>query len=164
MNGVEMSCPAFDNAVLVPSNNDNVSKTCYAYIYINASGKIQFAISGFNEPAPDDSIPLYLLTIPAANNETGDPNLASVSLADVRRMEAGYPAQFNSVAYVSVALPFSVIDNEYEVSIELLDFRGGGNQRSLVYPAEKASNGFKIYSDGTLDMVKVRWVAFKNTL
>ena len=164
MNGQEMSCPAFDNAALVPSNNGAAALTCYAYIYLDANGKLKFACTALGENVPENGMALYRLTVPAVNTETGDPNLANVSLTDVRRLEAGYPMQFNTLAYASVALPFNMLDSEYEVVTELLELRGGSNQRSTVYPGDKAANGFKIYTEGTLDMVKVRWTAIKTNL
>jgi hypothetical protein len=164
MNGQEMSCPALDNAALVPSNNGATSQTCYAYLYLDVNSKIKFACTALGENAPDDGMALYRLTVPAVNTETSDPNLANVSLTDVRRMEAGYPMQFNSLAYASVALPFNVLDAEYHVAIEILELKGGSNQRSTVYSGNKAANGFRIYTEGALDMVKVRWTVIKTNL
>jgi hypothetical protein len=163
MNGIEMSSPAFTNAALVPSNNSGSSIVCYAYIYLD-NGAIKFAVTAPSEPVPDNGLSLYRITIPAVNTESNDPNLDSVTLTDVRRMEAGYPLLFNSVAYASVSLPFTMIDSEYEVIIEILELKGGSNQRGMIYPGDKAANGFKIYSDSTLDMVKVRWTAIKTNL
>jgi hypothetical protein len=164
MNGQEMSCPAFDNAALVPSNNGATALTCYAYIYLDVNGKLKFSCTAPGENVPDNGMALYRLTVPAVNTETSDPNLANVTLTDVRRLEAGYPVQFNSPAYASVALPFNMLDSEYEVVTEILELKGGSNQRSTVYPADKAANGFRIYTDGTLDTVKVRWTAIKTSL
>jgi hypothetical protein len=164
MNGQEMSCPAFDNAALVPSNNGAITLTCYTYIYLDANGKIKFACTALGENAPDNGMALYRLTVPPVNTETSDPNLANVTLTDVRRLEAGYPMQFNSLAYVSIAFPFNMLDAEYHVTTEILELKGGSNQRSTVYPGDKAANGFKIYTEGTLDMVKVRWTAVKTSL
>jgi hypothetical protein len=82
----------------------------------------------------------------------------------VRRIEAGYPVQLNSIAYTSVALAYNMLDGEYEAVTEILEMKGGTNQRAMVYPGDKAANGFKIYVDGTLDAVKVRWTAIKTNL
>jgi hypothetical protein len=85
-------------------------------------------------------------------------------MTDVRRVEAGYPVRFNSIAYASVALPFNMLDSEYAVAIEILDFKGGWNQRPAVYPGDKAANGFKLFAEGSLDAVSVRWTALKLSL
>jgi hypothetical protein len=163
-NGVEMFCPAFINTVLVPINNSGEAQTCYAYIYLDANGAIRFYITPFGEVVPDNGLQLYRIGVPAVNTETSDPNLTSVTLTDVRRMEAGYPVQLNSIAYTSVALAYTMINNEYEVVTEILEMKGGSGQRAMVYPGDKAANGFRIYVDGTLDAVKVRWTAIKTDL
>jgi hypothetical protein len=113
---------------------------------------------------PEGGLALYRFTVPAGNNETNDPYLGSVTMTDVRRVEAGYPVQFNSVPYVSVALPFTMMDSDYEVVLDILSFKGGGGQRPCVYPGDKAANGFKIYVEGSLDAVNVRWTAIKLSL
>jgi hypothetical protein len=76
-------------------------------------------------------------------------------------MEAGFPLQFNSIAYASVALPFSMQDSEYAVLTDILEYEGGWCQRDTVYPGEKAANGFKLFVDGSWDAVHVRWTAMK---
>jgi hypothetical protein len=164
MNGLEMPCAAQDNAALVPSNNSGASATCYAYLYIDTQGKIKFACTALGADPPSDGLSLYRITVPAANTESNAPNLENVTITDVRRVEAGYPVQFNSIAYASVALPFTMLDSEYEVTTELLSFNGASSQRGLVFPGDKAANGFKIYTEGTLDMIYVRWTAVKTGL
>jgi hypothetical protein len=57
-----------------------------------------------------------------------------------------------------------MLDSNYEVAIEILSFKGGGNQRPYVYPGDKAANGFKLYIDGSLDAVNIRWTAIKINL
>jgi hypothetical protein len=164
MSGVEMPCPAFTNTALVPANYGDVVQTCYAYIYLDATGAVRFACTPLGGDVPEGGLPLYLFTVPAGNNETTDPYLASVTMTDVRRIEAGYPVQFNSIPYASVSLPFNLLDSDYEVVIEILSLKGGGVQRPYVYPGDKAANGFKLYSEGSLDAVNVRWTAIKLSL
>jgi hypothetical protein len=164
MNGLEIPCPAFQNAALVPANYGNVQQFCYAYIFINSGGAVQFACTPPGGSVPEDGLALYRFMVPAGNTEINDPYLASVVITDIRRMEAGYPIQFNSLAYASVALPFNMLDADYQVTTEILELAGGSNQRQTVYPGDKAANGFKIYTEGTLDMVKVRWTAIKTSL
>jgi hypothetical protein len=164
MNGAELFCPAFNNAVLIPSNNSGEPVIYYVYLDLDANGRIRFNCTAPGETIPDDSIGLYRVTVPAANTEGNDPNMANVSLTDIRRLEAGYPAQFNSLPYVSVALPFTMLDSGYAVTTEILAFRGSSNQRGTVYPGDKAANGFKLYCEGALDMVRVRWAAVKTNL
>ena len=164
MNGLEIACPSVTNGALVPANSDASAQICYAYIFINSAGAVQFATTAFGEPVPDGALSLYRITVPAGNTGANDPNLASVTLTDVRRVEAGYPIQVNSLAYASVALPYTMIDSDYAVVLDILNCKGGGNQRPAIYPGDKAANGFKIYVEGSLDAVNVRWTAIKLSL
>jgi hypothetical protein len=164
LNGVEQPCPAFTNTALVPANYGDVAQTCYAYIYLDASKAVKFACTPLGGAVPEGGLSLYRFTVPAGNTETNDPYLGSVTMTDVRRVEAGYPAQFNSIPYVSVALPYNMLDSNYEVVIEILSLKGGGNQRPYVYPGDKAASGFKLYAEGSLDAVNVRWTAVKLSL
>jgi hypothetical protein len=161
MNALEIACPAVTNGALVPANTGQAALVCYAYIFINSAGSVQFATTAFGDPVPDDAMALYRITVPAGNTGANDPNLASVTLTDVRRVEAGYPIQVNSLPYASVALPYAMLDSEYAVILDILSFKGNGNQRSAVYPGDKAANGFKLYIEGSLDAVNVRWTAIK---
>jgi hypothetical protein len=164
MNGIEIACPDVANGAMVPANTGQASQICYAYIFINSSGVVQFATTSFDEPVPDGAVSLYRITVPVGNTGATDPTLESVTLTDVRRVEAGYPIQVNSLPYASVALPYSMITSDYAVYLDILNFKGGGNQRAMVYPGDKASNGFKIYVQGSLDAVNVRWTAVKLSL
>jgi hypothetical protein len=164
MNGLEMVCPVFQNAALVPANYSDAQQLCYAYLFIDSTKNIQFACTPLGGSVPEEGLTLYRFTVPAGNNETNDPYLASVVMTDVRRIEAGYPVQFNSLAYSSVSLPCSMLDSDYEVVVEVLNYKGGWNQRQAVYPGDKAANGFKLFAEGSLDAVKVRWTALKLNL
>jgi hypothetical protein len=149
---------------LVPANYGDATRYCYAYIYFNAAGAVQFACTPLGGAVPEGGLPLYRFSVPAGNTETNDPYLGSVTMTDVRRVETGFPVQFNSIPYASVALPYNMLDSDYEVVIEILGFKGGGNQRPHVYPGDKAANGFKLYVEGSLDAVQIRWTAIKLSL
>jgi hypothetical protein len=164
LNGLEIACSAVPNGALVPANDSSATQVCYAYIFLNANGQAQFATTPFGQAVPDGGLALYRITVPAGNTGENDPYLGSVTLTDVRRVEAGYPIQVNSLPYASVALPYSMIDSDYAVYLDILSFKGGGNQGAMVYPGDKASNGFKIYAQGSLDAVTVRWTAVKLSL
>jgi hypothetical protein len=161
MNGMEMPCPVFNNAALVPANYADAVQYCYAYIYLDTNKAVKFACTPLGGTVPEGGLSLYRFAVPAGNNETNDPYLGSVTMTDVRRVEAGYPYQFNSIAYGSVALPYNLLDAEYSVSVDIISFTGSGYQRPTVYPGDKAANGFKVYAEGSLDNVKVRWTALK---
>ena len=150
-----------DNGALVPSNPDVVAKTCYAYLFIDGNGVVQFACTELGGVVPDDGLPLYLITVPAGNTEATDQYLANVTLSDVRRVETGYPTYVSSQQYASIALPYDVGGSDYIVLLEVTDAKGGWSQRQTVYPGSKASNGFKIYVEGSIDAVSVRWHVIK---
>jgi hypothetical protein len=164
MNGITIPCPAMTNCAMVASNSGTAAQVCYGYLFLDAAGTVRFSVTDFGAMVPDNGIPLCRITVPAGNDQVSDPNLASVTITDVRRVEAGYPMQVNSIAYASVALPYPVGDGEYAVLLDILDAKGGWNQRETVYAGDKASNGFKVYIAGSLDVVKVRWTAIKPNL
>jgi hypothetical protein len=162
--GLTIPCPAMENSAVVASNSGAASQVCYGYVFVDTTGAVRFSVTEFGQIVPDNGIPLCRITVPAGNTQVSDPNLASVTISDVRRIEAGYPAQTNSIAYMSVALPYAMIDTDYTVLLDLQKAKGGMNQRSTVYAGDKASNGFKIYAEGSIDSVSVRWAAIKLTL
>jgi hypothetical protein len=161
MDGLELSCKAAANVALVPANYGAETQYCYAYLYLDADGAVHFATTPLGSAVPDGGLPLYRFAIPAGNDGASDPYLAQVTMTDLRRVESGYPIQTNSAVFASVALSENMNDTDYSVLIEVLDFKGGWNQRFSVYPGEKAANGFKLFVDGSLDAVRVRWTALK---
>jgi hypothetical protein len=164
MDNMEMVCPTFQNSALVPDNYSDVTRYCYAYIFFNQSGATQFACTPLDGGVPENGMTLYRFSIPAGNSYQNDPYLNNVTMTDVRRVEGGYPMQFNSIAYASVALPFNIQDAEYIVLLEPLDFKGGYNQAPNIHAANKAANGFTIRMEGTLDAARVRWTVIKTNL
>jgi hypothetical protein len=120
-----------------------------------------FAITEAGAVVPDGGIPICRITVPSGNTAA---DLTGVTLTDVRRYEPAYPTLVNTISYASVALPFNMIASDYGVYLDVAGYSGGWNQRPGVYATEKASNGFKIYADGTLDEVKVLWKAMKLAL
>jgi hypothetical protein len=164
MNGMESACPNLPNSALVPDNYGTATRYCYAYIYFNQSSVIQFACTPLDGSVPEDAMVLYRFAVPAGNSYQNDPYLTNVTMTDVRRVEAAYPAQFNSIAYVSVALPFNLLDAEYTVMLEVLDYKGGYNQIPTIHADNKAANGFNIKMEGTLDAVRVKWTVIKPNL
>jgi hypothetical protein len=160
MDAQETPSPAFNNAALVPENSGDTAQDCYAYLSISGN-QVQFTCTPLGQAVPDNGLPLYRFSVPAGNTQANDPYLAQVSMVDVRRVEGGYPLQFNSLAYASVSLPYTMIDAEYQVATEIVGYSGGVNLGYLIRSGDKAANGFKIYAEGTLDNVIVRWTAQK---
>ena len=164
VDGMEIYNTAAGGIAMVPPNNTAVAQYSYAYVYFDANGVLRFDCTALGAAVPAGAIPLYRFTVPVGNTSQNDPQLASVTQTDIRRVEAGYPEQFNSIAYVSVPLPFNMLDAEYAVQLDILDYKGGYNQRPIIHVDNKASNGFSIKAEGTLDAVRVRWTAIKPSL
>jgi hypothetical protein len=160
MGGIALFCPAMTNSAIVASNTTDVAQVCYGYLFTDGNA-VRFSVTEFGAAVPENGLPICRITVPAGNDQVVDPNLASVIITDVRRIETGYPVQINSAANVSVALPNPMGDSEYAVYIDVLDFKGGFDQADTVRAGDKAANGFKLYVDGSIDTVKVRWTAVK---
>lgn len=158
--GGMLSCPAMNNSAIVASNTTDDYQECYGYLYQDGN-TLRFSVTEFGSLVPDNGIPICLIAVPAGNNQVSDPNLDTVTITDVRRVEVGYPTQVNSRANVSVALDNPIGDSEYAVYLDVLDFKGGYDQSHTVYVRDKATNGFKVYVDGSIDSVTVRWTAVK---
>jgi hypothetical protein len=160
-NGLTIPCPGMNNSAIVTSNPGEAAQVCYGYVFVDSSGVVRFSVTEYGELVPDNGIAICRITVPAGNTQVSDPNLTSVTITDVRRIEAGYPQQVNSIAYASVAFPYNMLDTEYVVLVDVQGAKGGMNQRGTVYAGDKAANGFKLYSEGSIDSVSVRWIAIK---
>jgi hypothetical protein len=73
MNGLELPCPGFQNAALIPANYEDIAQTCYAYIYLDANGAVKFACTPLGGSVPEGGLVLYRFTVPAENTENNDP-------------------------------------------------------------------------------------------
>jgi hypothetical protein len=164
MNGLMLPCPAMENSALVADNHGSEDQYCYAYLFTDGDGAVRFATTPFGVTIPDDGLALYRITVPAGNTGANDPYLESVTLTDIRRIETGYPIRVNSLAYASVALPHTMLEADYAVLLDVQRAKGGWNQRGTVYAGDKAANGFKVYVEGSIDSVSVRWIAIKLSL
>lgn len=148
----------------VPSNTGQSAITCYAYLYFKTDGTLEFTVTAPGERVPDDGIPLYLITIPAGNNEQNDAYLSSVSLSSVRRIETNFPTYFSTALYANVSLPYILPDANYAITLDIISIDGSGFQRGEVYPMDRNTNGFKIYYNGVADDLLIRWEISKPSL
>jgi hypothetical protein len=151
--------PVFEevNGAAVPSNNTESQKTCYAYLFFKTDNSIDFACTELGGTVPVGGIPLYLITVPAGNTDSNDPNLTSVTLSSVRRVEANFPTYFSTVLYANVSLKYPVVDVNYSISLDVISADGSGFQRGDVYPLDRNVNGFKIAYNGVADNLQIRW-------
>jgi len=148
----------------VPGNDSQANQTCYAYLYFKPDGGLEFTVTPLGQQVPDDGIPLYLVTVPAGNDQQGDPYLSSVTLSSVRRMEANFPTFFSTALYSNVSLPFPLPDANYAIALDIISIDGSGFQRGEVYPMDRNVNGFKIYYNGVADDLLIRWEISKPSL
>ncbi len=164
MNGQMLAVADQLNTAVVPVNTDVVSKTCYAYMWVDTSGNVQVDCTALGGTVPSTAMALYLITVPANSTEATDPNLALCTLTDVRVSEPSYPKMLVNAPYTYVALPFDMVDTDYSIELDVMEFVGGGFQMGYVYAGARAKNGFSVYMNGTADSVTVRWTAKKTNL
>lgn len=145
-----------ENVAVVPSNTTDASVVCWAYLQQD-DGAFVLKCTQPGQDAPDDSMLLYKISIPAGNTAESDSSLASVTLTDVRRVESGWPKYISSASYAQIAFETAFSDDDYEVQLDVVGYDGGGFQQGMIYVGERASNGFKIYTNGTVDSMDVRW-------
>jgi hypothetical protein len=157
--GVEIPCTGSQTGITIPTNTGAASLVYYGYISVGTNGVLGFVCTEAGAVVSAGGIPICRITVPAGN--TAD-NLDGVTVTDVRRYESAYPTLINSISYTSVALPYSMIDTDYAVLLDVTGYSGGWNQRPYVYATEKAANGFKVFADGTLDEVQIQWKAIKS--
>ncbi|MFA6608895.1 MAG: hypothetical protein WCT07_03235, partial [Candidatus Paceibacterota bacterium] len=139
-------------------------KTCYAYMWIDTSGNVQVDCTALGGSVPSTAMAMYLITVPANSTEATDPNLALCTLTDVRVIEPSYPKMLVNAPYTYVALPYDMIETDYSIELDVMEFSGGGFQMGYVYAGARAKNGFSIYMNGTSDTLTVRWTAKKTNL
>lgn len=152
------------NTAHVPQNQTADTKYSYVYLWRDSNGDFQVDCTSIDELAPDDSMILYKVTIPANSTEATDPYLANCALTDMRKIESNYPKILINAPFVYVPLEFDLINTEYTVEIDVIEFEGGGFQFGYCYASNRAKNGFNINLNGTADSVKVRWTAKKTNL
>ncbi len=144
------------NKTAIPSNVGTADAVCYCYLK-EENSKMVFRCTQLNEEAPEDSLILYRISIPAGNTSETDATSSAVVLTDIRRKEPGYPTYYRSAAFAQIALPFAYVNADYQVHLDVIDYAGSGYEQGLIYAAERAANGFKIYTNGTVDKIRVNW-------
>lgn len=142
----------------VPPNNGAGSADCYAYLYLDGNGRLQFDATQIGGVVPENGLCLYRITVPAGNTEVTDPYIVNCTLIDQRRMEPLYPDVVSNPVLVPVAIPVSMVDGDtdYMVDLEVLSFEGSRFQLGDVYWQDKLVNGFKIFLNGTADKISVK--------
>jgi hypothetical protein len=147
------------NAASVPPNPGATNQTCTVYLRENAAAVegIEFGVTMLGVDAPADALALYRITVPAGNTSSVDPSLDSVSMTDVRRVEASFPAVLNSPASILVALPYSLPNDGYRLTLDALSATGAPLPSDALSISARASNGFRVTLASAADAVVLRW-------
>lgn len=149
------------NVAVVPSNTTSESIVCWCYLQKGTDGQYGMKCTLPSAEAPDDSIVLYKVTIPSGNTAENDPTLSSVTLTDVRRVESAWPKYMVNASYAQIAFDVTWPDADYDIYLDVVSYVGSGFQQGNIYAAERATNGFKIYTNGAVDSMQVRWKAMR---
>ena len=153
--GRAFSVNSGENVASVPSNIGTGSATVHAYLFNSASGW-RMAVTAIGEVVPAGAIRLYTITIPAGNTDATDPNLTSVTLTSVRRIEAGFPIYLDSPATHFV--PINTLSaNDYRIDLDVVSAVGAPCDNEAINIASRATNGFTIELASAADDIRLRF-------
>lgn len=156
LNGHLFSLQAEVSTTSVAGNPGSTAVTCYTYLQlIDGVARCNTTLPG--EAPPDDSVPIYQITIPAGNTEANDPYLTQVALSKIARTEPNWPHLQSAPMFVDVVLPNVMSRADYALDLEAISSQGGPDPELIV--SQRASNGFRVYLGGTADRVSVRYLA-----
>lgn len=148
-----------ENVTVVPNNPADKAGVCWCYLQKGSEENYVMKCTQVGAEAPEDSMVLYKVTVPAGNSAENDPSLSSVTLTDVRRVESAWPKYMSSASYAQIAFETPFSNTDYDVFLDIVGYEGSGFQQGMIYVGERASNGFKIYTNGTVDSMNIRWKA-----
>jgi len=147
-----------ENAASVPSNIASGAATVYAYLHAGSDGLWHLAVTAIGQAVPDGAIAIYMLTIPANSTDATDPQLANVSITDVRRMEPQFPQLFDNAKPIPVAINW-LAGNDYSLAFDVVSSTGAPCDAHHIKVASRANNGFTLYLASSADNVTVRYRA-----
>lgn len=160
-NGRAYSVADGTNSASVPSNTSVVSSvTVSAYLYQNAGGLWRLAVTPIGTAVPDTGIRIYSITVPTNSTDATDPNLTSVTLTDVRRIEPQFPASLDAPASVSPAIN-TLSANDYRLDFDVVSYAGAPCSDKSIVVSSRATNGFTVQLASAADSVVLRWRASK---
>lgn len=148
------------NAASVPSNTGAGSVTVHAYLYQDAGGLWRVAVTAIGQQVPARCIQIYNITVPPNSTDATDPNLISVTLTDVRRIEANFPSHLNSAASASAVIN-TLAANDYRLDFDVVSATGAPCEKEAIVVFSRATNGFTAQLASAADNVIVRWRASK---
>lgn len=151
---------AQDNAAAVPPNHGDQPKTCVAYAWLNGD-KVSFDVSPLGDEAPSYGVPMYRLTVPAGNTGSTDPNLAQVTMTDIRRIEPYYPTMLDNPSQHLVSLSAPLPTSEWQLALDVVSAVGPSATSDHIQVTARASNGFRLTLAHFADDVRVRYTLTK---
>lgn len=147
---------AATNAASVPANTGGGSVTVYAYLYPHADGGYRLAVTAIGQAVPANGITIYNVTIPANSTDATDPNLASVTLTSVRRIEALFPQALDAPVDTYIAIN-QLAASDYRVDMDVVSAVGAPCRSNDVAAVSRATNGLILRLASAADDVVVRW-------
>lgn len=152
--------PARENDAVVPANTSAQTMTCTAYVWLNGN-RPEFDVTPLGQDVPAGAVALYRLTVPAYSAEGSDPQLAQVTLTDIRRLEPDYPVMLDSPAQHMVALVAQLPVSDWQLSLDVVGSAGGMVAPHQVQVSARASNGFRLTLAHFADDVRIRYTLTK---
>ncbi len=143
--------------LVIPANSSGSAKDCYAYI--DNSDTLQ--ITTLDSTVPETGITLTKISVPDSGPVA---DLSDCTITDQRTVETDYPQYITTAPYINVSLPYDTINTTYKIYLDIVSYEGNGFAQGRIYIGDRASNGFKIYSNGAIDAVTVRWLLIKEEL
>ncbi|MGL5948145.1 MAG: hypothetical protein ACRCYV_03665 [Aeromonas sp.] len=145
------------NGAAVPSNATDKPATCVAFVRITPTA-IECDVSATGADAPADAIALYRINVPAGSNSGNDPQLAGITLTDVRRIEPDFPAMLTSPPSVLALWPhaYPQCDDQWGITYCVISAVGAMPADAIAI-SERASNGARFTLAAAADDVVVRY-------
>lgn len=148
------------NTASVPGNASTTSSvTAYGYLMQDVNGLWRLAVTPIGFAVPSGGILVYIINIPVNSTDATDPNLTSVTLTDVRRIESGFPISLDSPASASLVIN-TLSANDYRLDFDVVSAIGACT-RDQVVVSSRAANGFTVQLASAADSVVLRWRASK---
>jgi hypothetical protein len=148
-----------NNAASVPANTlMTTAVVVSAYLYPHTDGQTyRLAVTAIGQAVPDNGIEIYRLTIPANNTDATDPNLTSVTLTDVRRIEANYPDMLDSPPTISLAFSRPMRGTDWRISFDVVSAAGIARANDIMV-TNRATNGCTLTLASAADDVRVLYL------
>lgn len=152
-----------DPAAVIPFNPTNETAVCWCYLR-EVEGQMVPTVGPPDEEPPEDALTLAKITIPPGNTSVSDPRGTEISISDQRRLETAFPKRYASAPFAEIALEWPYPDVTYGIVLDVVSYTSGsGYQQGGIYVGDRARNGFKIYTNGAVDTIRIHWMTTRRT-